>query len=246
MSKPTSSVLYIELDCLLDTRLAVLYSFGEALLKTAFTEAYYERVQDVFPGIDRETFNQRYVQRDKRCLKNAMATAMVQFVKEFVNETLHLAASSPHQLIPKVVVNTFPYVLTEEETTTLVKAFVVLTDSLCDVQLIHEPISALTPSFVKRHYSIMVMYEYYQWIEYHCANDGFKRVTCPEVSLIGPILYFKELPSAAELRLAKEINTTPFRAFELQAGPFIQLALLPIENFSIALKLQRTKQPTPS
>lgn len=242
MKKPETSALLIELDCLLDTRLTTLYSFGESVMQKAFGERYYTRNQDVFPGVDDTEFKSRYQGRTKRSLEGAMATGMVAFVIEFVRETLLQNSRTPHHLAPKLVINTYPYVLDSEEIENIVATFVTLTEQQCDVEVTYLSIADLTPRYVKRNFSIVVMYEYYKWLEFYSENEVFKTTTCPEVSLIGPALYFKNLPTPAEVRKSQIEKITPFRAMELLAGPIINLVLMPVERFSIALKLRRAKE----
>lgn len=233
------STFYIELDCLFDTRLATLYSFGEDVMKNVLGETYYTREQDVFPGVDPEEFKRRYQSRTKAILKDAITTPMIEMIQEFTLETLHQIVNSPFHHLPKITLNTYPYELTEEECQVISEIIVSKTKGRADVECIHKSPAELTPVYVKQNFGIMVMYDYPVWLEHHSRTGDFTRVTCPEVTVLAPKLYFNGLPSSADMAQAKSINMTPFEAMETFVGPLVGLKLLPIEYFSLVLKLKR-------
>ena len=82
---------------------------------------------------------------------------------------------------------------------------------------------------------IIILYEYYKWILIHTENGNFNKRGCPEVGMIGPAIYFKDIEESPDE------NIDPFKAFEILASPFICLNLIHIENFSLALKLSKQK-----
>lgn len=233
------STLCIELDCLVDTRFSTLATFDKEIVKKVLLKNYHDRKIDDFPGIDKEEFKKRYKERDKLVLKNAIGTPLVQMVTEFSRETQSLIENTPHHFIPRIWINTYPYLLSPEEEKVLLNSFSEISEGKAIVELIFKSKEELTPSFVKNEISILVLYEYYEWLEIHSQNENFKKITCPQVTLIGPAIYFKSLPTAKDLQLEKEAKVNAFRAMELTAAPLIGLVLLPINNFSMAFKPQR-------
>lgn len=229
------SALMITLDCLLDTRIGVLFSFGGEAIETALDEKYYSRQEDKFTGIDTDAFNERYQKRDKETLKNSGVTKMITLLQEFVFKTLNQSLVTPHHYLPKIVLNTYPYVLSEAEKETFAKVLIHYTGEKCQVELIHLSPEELTPVFVKRHFSVMIMYHYLEWIETHAKTEAFKTVSCPDVTLMGPALYFNGPPKIEELQILERQNVSPFKAVEMIASPFIGLKLLPVEDFSFAI-----------
>jgi serpin B len=54
-------------------------------------------------------------------------------------------------------------------------------------------------------------------------------------------IYFKGLPTAKDIQAEKEAKMSGFKAMEITASPLIGLKLMPIDLFSLALKLKRHK-----
>lgn len=224
------SVVLIELDALLDTRLATIASMGDDMLESVLKSNYHQRLMDYFPGIDNEMFLQRYANRDKAILENALITPMGQMLKEFTYSTLKQMINTPYHYQPKIMLNVHPYKLTEAEITVLIEMIINLTNGKADVQVVDVGYEDITPSYVKKHISIMAIYDCYSWLEIHSQNEKFKRVTCPEVTLLGPAIYFKKPERQPDNTLEA------FEAMQTLASPLIGLRLLPVENFSMVFK----------
>lgn len=241
MEAQTSSLM-IMMDCLLDTRIGVIFSFGEETLNKVLNENYHTRQEDKFVGIDSQEFKQRYAARDKTTLKNSAVTCLIKLLQEFVFKTLNQSLVTPHHLLPKIVLNTYPYVLSEEETKVFIKILMHYTNQKCQVEVIYKSPESLTPKFVKHNFSVMIMYHYLEWLEFHSASEAFKTTTCPEVTLMGPALFFNGPPKQEEIQILERQNLTPFRAVEMIASPFVGLKLLPVEDFSLVINLKRNPE----
>lgn len=225
-----TSTIFVELDTLLDTRMSTLNSMGVQALKSALDAGYHDRPFDIFPGVDEAVYRQLYAKRGKSALTQAMMTPIVEVVKEFVTSTLDNVNNSPFHYKPKVMLNVYPYKLVESEIAVLIAALRGITLGLADIEAVDMSLEEITPLFVKANLSVMIMYQYDMWLEAHSLSGAFKKHTAPEVAMIGPRIYFKKplkLPDPAE---------DPFTALEQLASPFIGLALLPIEKFSMVLK----------
>jgi hypothetical protein len=227
-SLATSTVL-IELDALLDTRLATIASLGDAALDAAYTPEYHNRLQDIFTGVDRDIYATKYAQRDSSILANAVVTPMGEMLTQFTYSTLHQVINTPFHYQPKILLNIHPYHLTEDEIYVIMESIRTLTCSKADIQIIDVAYADISPSYVKSNISIMVMYEYYKWLEIHSVNGAFRRVSCPEVTLLGPAIYFTDPVST-------DATIEAMEAMQTLAAPLIGLRLLPIENFSLVYK----------
>lgn len=222
-SEISYSSLLIELDCLFDTRLGALMLMGEETLKHALPQ-YFQRPIDYFKDINNNQFLHLYANRDKEVLKNTGITQFKNFIEEFVSKTNQQVMNSPFHYKPKIVINIHPYVLDEEEIKVIILGVKTFTKGHADIEVVDMPYEALTPSFLKANISIIILYEYYKWLDIHSASKAFKRTTCPEVTMMGPAIYFKK-PS--------KIEDEPFSDVEKLAAPFIGLKLLPVEFFSV-------------
>lgn len=220
------STLLLELDVLLDTRLAILASMPEDALKQALSKDYHNRLIDRFVGVNNELFTKLYEQRDKKVLANALVTPIARMLKEFAQKTLKQIITTPFHYQPKIILNIYPYKLEEQEITVLINSIVTITSGLADVEVIDKSYEELTPGYLKKNVAIIVLYEYYKWIEAHSASNILRKSRCPEVTMLGPKIYFK-VPEKADYDVEEA-----FQEMEEWVGPFIGLKLMPIENFS--------------
>jgi len=229
MEEQKFSSLMISLDELMDTRLAALAVMGEETMKKVFSlkHQYFERLIDLFPGIDNQRFLEIYSNRDKRLLQKTGVTRLKGLLQEFAEKTSQQVLSTPFHYQPRIILNIHPYVLTENEIKVLIQTVRSITKNLADIEVVDMHYKQITPSYVKKELSVIVMYEYYKWLDYFSANEYFKKVSCPEVAMIGPAIYFTK---------PKQIDIDPFKDMQELAKPFIGLKLLPIENFSILAK----------
>jgi len=225
------STIFVELDALLDTRLAILANLNDEDLIKILKADYQHRPMDVFPGVNDDEFKELYKNRDKYILKNAIITPIGRLLREFSEKTLNQVLNTPFHYAPKVILNVHPYKLNDDEVSTIVTALRAVTNDLCDIEITNLPYEEITPAYVKRNISLLILYEYYKWLEVHSSNGMFNKITCPEVSMMGPAIYFK--------KITKEIlqsDENPFEAIELLASPLIGLKLLSIDNFSAAYR----------
>ncbi len=227
------STMLVELDCLLDTRLSLLSELDDEKLRKVL-DMYHKRDIDQFPFYSFNRFKENYDKRDKSVLNNALITPVMFLIQEFVKKTLLQIINSPFHLKPKVIINIHPYELTEEEINDIIKLIVIKTNKECDVEVISRGVDRLTVGYVKENISIMVMYKYYEWIEFHSKNKAFEKLTCPDINLFGPAIYF--LPKQPR----SDIKEDPFTSMEELAKPLIGLKLFPVEYFSfIKIKPQQ-------
>lgn len=234
MSVLSYSGLLIELDCLFDTRLATVHSFGKEYTANALENNYFWRETDVFPGITREQFNERYANRDKRILKDALPTPMIKMVRDFVKNTLALINNSPFHMKPLIIINVYPYKLSESEIKTVIRGMVNHTNKATDVSVVNLDNKGITPSYVKNDISVLVKYDYVSWLETHSENNAFLKTSSPESVLLGPLLYFVDPPEDAQEHLKKNDDSN-FVLLEQCTAPIIGLKLLPISEFSVLL-----------
>lgn len=225
-----ASRFLIEIDTLFDTRLAVLASMGEDALTAAASQGYYERQSDYFVGVDYERFKSLYAARDKSILKDAIITPIANMAKEFATATLHNVNNSPFHYKPEILLNIYPYDLTENEIALMIKGLSSVTMGLCDIIAVNLSPVQLSPLYLKLNLAMMAIYEYDKWLEANSVNGAWKKHTAPDVTVIAPrismIKMLKPFPKGED----------PFEAMQQQAKPFIDLKLVPIEHFSIALK----------
>lgn len=240
------STMFVELDCLLDTRLALLFQMCPDKIAGLLDSGYIDRDQDVFPDVDMKQFKKLYRRRDKSLLKNAVVTPVKRLMLEFATETQHNSISTPFKMLPKLVINSYPYVLSDEEAGVIITAVIASTYEKADVSMVYIPMEEITPSYVKQNLSLLVMYDHQAWLEHHASAGNFTNVICPEVGMMGPALYQHSQPTAKDHAKAKELGTTLHGAFEKTAAPFIALKVMPTRCFSVALGIKPETEEPPS
>lgn len=229
MSEINYSTIMIELDALLDTRLACLAHLEDDKIKEILDKGYHTRTIDEFPGISYDQFKEIYDKRDKSILRNAIVTPMITLLNEFTIKTLKQTLSTPFHYKPKILINIHPYKLDEEDINNIILSIVKYTDGKCDVGVVSMTHSELTIGYVKRNLSILIMYDCYTWLEHHSKTSAWKKMTCPEVTLFAPAIYFKPKTPLPD-------NENPFIAMEKLVAIVIGLKLLPVESFSMVIK----------
>lgn len=234
------STLMVMMDTLLDTRMGTLLSLGGDVLNHVVLKGnYYERVEDKFLDVDPVIFKEAYDNRNKETLKKSGVTQVIALIEEFVNKLQNQNLVTPFHYIPKVVLNIYPYELTENEIDVFKRLLVRYTDKKAIVDVVSMSYEELTPLYVKKHLSMMIMYDYHHWLEIHSENKNFEAVICPEVTLVGPMLFFNGPMKQTDILLLKKENLSPFEGIEAIANPLVNLTLFPIETFSFVLKIPK-------
>lgn len=230
----------IGLDELFDTRLATLFRMDrektEALIRSG---QYLSRVYDEFEGFDTEAFKAAYASRDVKTLKGAMITEAYDFLNFFVDKTIKAAGETPFVKQPKILLNTYPYTLSESAINNIVLGLALLTHRECDIEVVSMSNDDLTPKWVKENLVLLVKYDYAAWLERQAVLKGFDTVMPSEVLMNAPAMVASE--EAWEKVKACDI----FLAIQANVEMFIHLVLHPVSKFSVDwqrhMKYQKTK-----
>lgn len=222
--------IYIELDALLDTRLSTIIAVaGEDAALNVLSNGYFTRASDNFVGVIKEEFDLAYANRTKDALINATVTKVLGLVNEFVFAMNKQAVLGPMHAGPKIVLNIYPYVLTEEEINVIIRGLVAATNKSVDIKAVRLSPDNITPVYCKDQFAVMFMYQYDKWFEAQAAN--FDNARCPELTCIVPSLYFVKEPTKEELVELVNKNMHPLSAMEMLSSVFIGLKLYEVEMF---------------
>lgn len=218
---------YIDLDTLFDTRMATIHQFGLEAVEKTYKGGYCDRISDEFDGVDTDKFNEAYRNRNIETLKQAMITPVVEVILQFAKQTLVALVSSPFRRQPKVIINIYPYKLSDEAVVSIITGMRIATERLMDIEVINMSPEELTPEYVKANFILMAMYDSIGWLDIHSKNQNLVKTQCPQVTLIAPELF----RSKEALRtISVEMATT---AIEKHASLFIKLILYPMRTFCI-------------
>lgn len=233
MNTLRESIALVELDALLDTRLGTLVTEDMGALEKVIDDGYHLRYVDKFKCCP--NFKELYKNRTKDILVNSLMTYVGPHLYDFFKKTIKANLStSPFKKIPKILLNTYPYVLSVDEIKIIKSALTKLT--LCqNIDTVYLGVSDLTPNFLKT-LSVIYMYDYSLWVHYHLENKTFLKNSCPKTLLFAPAIYFSDKCSDKV-----EDRLKAFESIELLMGPYINLSLLPIEYFSIYIANEDTE-----
>lgn len=111
--------LYVELDGLLDTRLATLILLDEAEAAKALDLGYRTRLSDDWVklglAVDQATYDERYRLRDRKTLQAARPTGIVPMVHQLVGALGKMADNTPFVEAVTLDINFWPYQVSEAE-----------------------------------------------------------------------------------------------------------------------------------
>lgn len=228
--------IYLDLDVILDTRLATIFNhFGEdKMLEVLKSKKYFDRIEEEFEGIDKKEFALAYASRDKKVLFNSLKTKIVELVVAMLFEELSNSSAVPTSSKPKVILNTYPYDLSEQEVNTIVKSIVYLTNKKFDVEAVSMSMEELTPDFIMKNINHMFFYNYGPWAE--AQNERLKKVKLQNIHVYTAGIYFDRKPNEKELEAIKQFNMHPFKLHEVTVSLFFNLKFLAPENYCGVIK----------
>ncbi len=232
--EPEYSTILTDLDCIFDTRLGTLVNLSDEIADQVFSEnKYYDRLEDSFGSIDKETFYSFYKKRNKLILANSPLTKVMAFIQEFILGTLKNSINSPFKYEPKLIVNTYPYKLTDDEEKRILANLIYLTDEKCVIEITHTDPLDIEPVFIKKNIAVWLSYEYQDWLEKYTENKMLEANLMPDVTWLVPAIFFHHIPTKKEQIEFSKNNLDPFQALELLSKPIIGLKVIKLDTFCI-------------
>jgi len=220
--------LIVDLDCVLDTRLPVVFALHTPTALSGIEDSTYrKRIKDVFGNIPYSVFREYYNKRNKNVLKLATPTPMLELLGEYCLEAHSLVISEADILTPKIFVNTYPYDLNEDESLILLKLFYSMLPVDMDIDIIHKSNKELTPEFVANNATTFIKYDIITWLEYHNSIGELAKHPLIDVSCIGPMIANGNKPTS-------ELTQDDFDNVRAVFGPLTNLVLLQTRMFSVS------------
>jgi hypothetical protein len=237
--EPVVAGVLVSLDVLLDTRIATVAKLaGHAVALEVLKGNYHTRKDDKFPAVSVEAYKTLYAARDEETLALSCSTNIDTFLRDLVHSLLKQTFSRPFHQGVRVVINTYPYQLSDEITQQILGAVIdkLLPDPGLQTPLTvvaeHLPDQALTPDYCKNNFSALLMYDYEHWLQ--MQQLALLKRPMPEVTLFAPALYFVHTPTEEEIAQHQtEFEWDPFESIQRAVRGGIDLQFLPIELFSI-------------
>lgn len=231
-NKLDKAVFLAELDALLDTRATILTrELGVENIPRFLKAGYFERFADRFDQMPWRTFREHYRTRDKSVLAGAMATPVVRMISEYVRSVIQNVVSSPNHLEPAVIVNVYPYDLSETERQVIAEMISVKTGGFCEVGIISKDYASITPRWLKANdVSYYALYDYTEWLNIHFDNKNLVDTKCTDIGLIAPRIIVSDPANVYLPDLEKDFQIT-----EDRVAPYISLSYSPVSDFCVDL-----------
>lgn len=230
--------LYIDLDSLLDTRLATLASLDTQAASELVSRGsnYRQRDTDDWTtltdgSVTTEEFLEAYAKRNKETLKVARPTKAVQLLRQMSSTLVEQSLSEPDVDRIRVVVNTYPYELTEKEEQLIVGAVMVYCNIASDVITTWMSLEEMKPAYIKENWDGVVFYDFDAWLSVH--GQDLNEVRMPSHSFIAPALFVKPVDDYQELLVPGLETHTPFEIMEMAMVERLELTLVCPSYFSI-------------
>lgn len=230
-----AAAIYVELDCLLDTRLAVLEGLDKDKVIDIIDEGYHTRRQDWWEGIDMAEYRRRYNERNLYTLSQSTVTGCVALIQKVAFELASDLPESPVHNKIEVHINTYPYKLSDDEYLGIEAALAQWISAPVSYQFIYLAPEQLSVGLVNTKYAVLIMYDYSSWLEMHLKE--FQNCFLHDVTLFAPKVNLNKTPDKELLKSLQELKMDgvkdEFDLYEKIAMVFIQLMLVEPMYFSI-------------
>lgn len=224
--------VYVELDCIVDTRLSLMYSIDKNVMSTMLEmDKYHDRHLDQFGYLSVKAFRKLYSLRTSSTLDNPLGTEIINVISNYCLEAIITAKSYGEFKPLTIYLNTYPYNLTEENLELIRMGLVNSTKmSNVDVEFMHEPYTEIKPSFILDNIALMIMYDGLSWIDYNIKNEELIKCNIADVTLLTPMLMHRSL-----IVSKKELNKI-FEDIEEKLKLLVNLVYTPTKLFSFNKK----------
>lgn len=236
--KPTH--VYVSLDSLMDTRLGLLTCLStDFAFEVSMDERYYNRQEDVFSTekhgtLSKQRYAEAFAAAMDQVVRNSIRTRMFEFIEELMSKLFFEILSKPFHSSVGLEINTWPYVLNDEEATAIMDSVVTLFEGRFNVSLITRDPKTITAPMAAERYRAMVMYSYDEWLNTH-NDDIQKKVLFDQTGLYVPTLYQGYIPTSNELAEFAKNNTNPFAMLTKVLSPFVTIQYLPVALYCAAI-----------
>lgn len=243
MDKNPTRGIYLDLDCLYDTRLAVLEEIDPELAIAALEADYNTREEDIFPHLTKEAFRSVYNVRNITTLEKAMVSNCLLILKSFIDESQKEIGKTPFNTQTEVYLNVFPFNIDYQTAVSMVLPLQRMCGHTVKVEIVNWTAEKLTPAFIRSKIDLMLMYDYGPWLDAHASNGNFKKNQIPDKMLYVPKLYFNKKPNDEEMEeLLRENKMTPFKSTEFLTSGIIGLEFIDVVNFNAALPINAVEE----
>jgi len=224
-----SKAIYISLDSILDTRLPIFMGIDNDILdKIDLHKDYQLRKKNVLGWISEDIFNIFYAYRNKEILKYSTVTGIYVYLNDVINKTITNHAERDSFISTNMYVNTYPYVLTNDEITNLLYMVSSYYPNI-NIEVIHlNPYIEVTTKWIKENdITTVVMFDGLEWLESQHVLGYTTSAPILGTSLVIPTIASKSI-------LVEDIDANIFEILIKTLSPLISCVPISVGFFSTA------------
>jgi len=223
--------LYVELDCLMDTRLSLLYDIDKNLIESIIKSGKYSnRIMDQFGYLSVRVFRTIYNMRNSNILDNPAPTEITSIISDYCFEAMQTSKKLGDGSPIKIYLNVHPYNLTEASIERLRMGLSNAIDVAVDIAIINKPFYDITPNFINENIGLVIMYDALKWTEFNLQNKRLIEKSLPDVTFLTPMLLHRKLI------IKKSEVSKLFEDLEKNLQMLIGIVFIPVKYFSIKEK----------
>lgn len=229
MKEPRVIGIYVDLDALLDFRIATIASISEDAAVRILNNGYHDRITDTFDGIEESQYHDLYSRRGIETIGNARMTSMVFILKAFMAEIANESINGMG-VQAKVTVNTFPVEFSEDVKVGFAGAMNYWLGDTADIEFVsHTPQEFNHDELLL--YKLVIKYEYGEWLNGLIAELATK--PCRDTILMVPSIFFDKKMDKQEWERISRKYMNPFDALTTHLMLMIQLNVVDTKFFSV-------------
>lgn len=243
MNGPQGEIIRLltELDALMDTRLGLMDTLDpQSAVRLVSNPDYFTRTEDRFEklcGFPDAVYQEAWKQRTVDALRHSLISPSVDLVHFSVAEIEHRSLTDPATQGCELDVNTYPYLLTEEEQRGVMEALLLRIGINAPIRLLYEPPSFFTPELIRKRYAGMILYNHNAWLEAQGEKLFAGVMGIPNVTLVAPKLAKDTMPDPAMYDFKAhgvKRDIDPFDASAHVLSQFIHLEFVDVGHFCLA------------
>ena len=227
--------LLIELDALLDTRLATVARLSvENAVQLASTKYRNRLSKDLTllnPEIDMQAFNEAYSKRDHTTFMASKMTGGVFLLAGMVEELENQTHDTPFLSALEIDVNVYPYKVDEAVEIALINSVMAYAGLETKVNIVNLSPESLRPGIIKSTWAGLMMYDFDNWLNLHNVELTTSKI--PTITIIAPALFKDVSPKEDDLKNDSGEVLKPFTTVEMALCEFVSVSFVDSKYFSI-------------
>lgn len=212
MSNVVTNKILVDIQSLFDLRQAAL-SFEydtDKLIDFISKDVYNFREFDVFPDLPKTFYKDKLKSKNKHLLPRSTITYIFHVLKTRIDNMEKRNAYYNESNRPEIVVNVYPFVLSEKDQDILKNLIFVKLKSECLISIINVHSKTLSPFYLKAsNFVAAYLYSFSEWIEHHAdsLSDKSRLDTLLNFPALGEGEKDKEMDKKLQMLGFKDIFT---------------------------------------